>query len=164
LAGHCRRRTPPRSRRPLQLDRMSPLVPSSWLIGDGARLNNWRFAHDRNLSWLQCGKQIWSIKHVAPPVRGVKQNIWSAPPCLEDKIGITYPLEKVGRFYHFDFRLRSGRMMSPGLDARFPCLLDLFGGRQTARSIHFMAAFGVVLFREGYRLPLQASVRCRMSY
>jgi thiosulfate reductase cytochrome b subunit len=40
----------------------------------------------------------------------------------------------------------AGWTLSPGLDAKFPFLLDLFGGRQTARSIHFMAAFGVVLF------------------
>jgi Ni/Fe-hydrogenase b-type cytochrome subunit len=36
----------------------------------------------------------------------------------------------------------TGMTMSPGLDAAFPWLLDLFGGRQSARSIHFiMAAF-----------------------
>jgi thiosulfate reductase cytochrome b subunit len=40
----------------------------------------------------------------------------------------------------------AGWTMSPGLDAKFPFLLELFGGRQTARSVHFMAAFGVVLF------------------
>jgi thiosulfate reductase cytochrome b subunit len=40
----------------------------------------------------------------------------------------------------------AGWTMSPGLDAKFPFLLELFGGRQTARSIHFMAAFSVVLF------------------
>jgi thiosulfate reductase cytochrome b subunit len=40
----------------------------------------------------------------------------------------------------------AGWTMSPGLDAKFPFLLDLFGGRQTARSVHFTAAFGVVLF------------------
>ena len=40
----------------------------------------------------------------------------------------------------------AGWTMSPGLDAKFPLLLDVFGGRQTARSIHFIAAFGVVLF------------------
>ena len=40
----------------------------------------------------------------------------------------------------------AGWSMSPGLDAAFPFLLDLFGGRQSARSIHFIAAFGVVLF------------------
>jgi thiosulfate reductase cytochrome b subunit len=40
----------------------------------------------------------------------------------------------------------AGWTMSPGLDAAFPPLLDLFGGRQTARSVHFFAAFGIVLF------------------
>ncbi len=40
----------------------------------------------------------------------------------------------------------AGWTMSPGLDAKFPFLLSLFEGRQTARSIHFIAAFGVVLF------------------
>jgi thiosulfate reductase cytochrome b subunit len=36
--------------------------------------------------------------------------------------------------------------MSPGLDAAFPWLVDLFGGRQSARSIHFITASLVVLF------------------
>ena len=40
----------------------------------------------------------------------------------------------------------AGWTMSPGLDAALPWLLELFGGRQTARSIHFMAAWGIVLF------------------
>ncbi len=40
----------------------------------------------------------------------------------------------------------AGWALSPGLDAAFPVLLDLFGGRQTARSVHFIAATGVVLF------------------
>jgi thiosulfate reductase cytochrome b subunit len=40
----------------------------------------------------------------------------------------------------------AGWTMSPGLDARFPFLLDIFGGRQSARSVHFLAAFGIVLF------------------
>ena len=40
----------------------------------------------------------------------------------------------------------AGWTMSPGLDAAFPFLLDSLGGRQTARSVHFIAAFGVVLF------------------
>jgi thiosulfate reductase cytochrome b subunit len=40
----------------------------------------------------------------------------------------------------------TGMTMSPGLNAAFPFLLDLFGGRQTARTIHFLCAFGIVLF------------------
>jgi thiosulfate reductase cytochrome b subunit len=40
----------------------------------------------------------------------------------------------------------AGLTMSPGIDAAFPWLLDLFGGRQSARTIHFLCAFALVLF------------------
>jgi thiosulfate reductase cytochrome b subunit len=40
----------------------------------------------------------------------------------------------------------TGMTMSPSLDAIFPGLLDLFGGRQSARSIHFITASLIVLF------------------
>jgi len=40
----------------------------------------------------------------------------------------------------------SGLTMSPGIDAAWPWLLDLFGGRQSARSIHFICASLIVLF------------------
>ncbi|WP_324751423.1 cytochrome b/b6 domain-containing protein [Roseovarius sp. Pro17] len=40
----------------------------------------------------------------------------------------------------------TGLTMSPAMDASWPWLLDMFGGRQTARSIHFIAATLLVLF------------------
>lgn len=40
----------------------------------------------------------------------------------------------------------TGLTMSPGFNAVAPFLLDLFGGRQSARSLHFIAALGLVLF------------------
>lgn len=40
----------------------------------------------------------------------------------------------------------TGLTMSPGLNAAWPWLLDLFGGRQSARSIHFLCAFALVAF------------------
>jgi thiosulfate reductase cytochrome b subunit len=40
----------------------------------------------------------------------------------------------------------TGMTMSPGLDARFHFLAPMFGGRQTARTIHFILAFGLVAF------------------
>lgn len=40
----------------------------------------------------------------------------------------------------------TGLTMSPGVDASMPWLLDLFGGRQSARSIHFISASLLVLF------------------
>ena len=42
--------------------------------------------------------------------------------------------------------LATGLAMSPGMDAGYPFLLDLFGGRQSARTIHFITASGIVLF------------------
>ncbi len=40
----------------------------------------------------------------------------------------------------------TGLTMSPGLNASWPWTLDLFGGRQSARSIHFIAAALLVAF------------------
>lgn len=40
----------------------------------------------------------------------------------------------------------SGLAMSPGMDATWPWLLDLFAGRQSARSVHFIAAWALVGF------------------
>jgi thiosulfate reductase cytochrome b subunit len=40
----------------------------------------------------------------------------------------------------------TGLTMSPGMDAAFPFLTEVFGGRQTARTIHFVCASLIVLF------------------
>ena len=40
----------------------------------------------------------------------------------------------------------TGLTMSPGMDAAFHWLVDLFGGRQSARTIHFISATLIVLF------------------
>ena len=40
----------------------------------------------------------------------------------------------------------AGLAMSPRLDAVFTGWVDLLGGRQSARTLHFLAAFGLVLF------------------
>ena len=40
----------------------------------------------------------------------------------------------------------TGLTMSPGIDSAVPQLLTLFGGRQTARLIHFVTASSLVLF------------------
>jgi thiosulfate reductase cytochrome b subunit len=42
--------------------------------------------------------------------------------------------------------LLTGLAMSPGMDAAFPILIDMFGGRQTARTIHFISASFIVMF------------------
>jgi thiosulfate reductase cytochrome b subunit len=40
----------------------------------------------------------------------------------------------------------SGLGMAPGIDAAWPWIVDLLGGRQSARSIHFITATLLLLF------------------
>lgn len=40
----------------------------------------------------------------------------------------------------------TGLTMSPGFNAIAPWMLDLFGGRQSARTLHFLTAFSLVAF------------------
>ena len=40
----------------------------------------------------------------------------------------------------------SGLAMSPAMNAAWPWLLDIFAGRQSARSVHFLMAFGLTVF------------------
>ncbi|MGH7084230.1 MAG: cytochrome b/b6 domain-containing protein [Acetobacteraceae bacterium] len=42
--------------------------------------------------------------------------------------------------------LATGLTMSPWIDAAYPQLLDIFGGRQSARTIHFLGALALVAF------------------
>jgi thiosulfate reductase cytochrome b subunit len=42
--------------------------------------------------------------------------------------------------------LGTGLTMSPGMDAALPWLVHLYGGRQSARTLHFLAAMLIVLF------------------
>lgn len=62
------------------------------------------------------------------------------------------PLQKIAYlgviFVLIPLVVLTGLTMSPMLNAAFPWLLDIFGGRQSARSIHFLCAagFGVFIF------------------
>lgn len=42
--------------------------------------------------------------------------------------------------------LATGLSMSPGMNAALPWLIEVFGGRQSARSLHFISASLIVLF------------------
>ncbi|QQR39829.1 cytochrome b/b6 domain-containing protein [Devosia rhizoryzae] len=60
------------------------------------------------------------------------------------------PLQKLSYFtvffILFPLIVLTGLTMSPGMDASWPWLLDVFGGRQTARTIHFGVMVLLVLF------------------
>jgi thiosulfate reductase cytochrome b subunit len=60
------------------------------------------------------------------------------------------PLQKLAYggvlFVLFPLIILTGLTMSPGANAVFPWLIDIFGGRQTARTIHFAVMALFVLF------------------
>ncbi len=70
---------------------------------------------------------------------------------LRFKHGRSYgPLQKFSYFtvffILFPLIVATGLTMSPGMDAAWPWLLDIFGGRQTARTIHFTVMVLLVAF------------------
>lgn len=44
------------------------------------------------------------------------------------------------------FMLLTGAAMSPSIEARFPWYIKIFGGRQVARSLHFLSMLAFILF------------------
>ncbi|MGH6850737.1 MAG: cytochrome b/b6 domain-containing protein [Methylocella sp.] len=60
------------------------------------------------------------------------------------------PLQKLAYltviFVLLPLMILAGLAMSPGMDAIFPWLVDLLGGRQSARTIHFFTASLILLF------------------
>jgi thiosulfate reductase cytochrome b subunit len=91
-------------------------------------------------------RRQWSL-------RGIGRDFW-------DHLRLRFPKGEAARQYNSLQKLSylmvlfilapmilvTGLTMSPGLDAGFPWLLDLFGGRQSARTLHFICAMIVVLF------------------
>ncbi|MDN3520677.1 cytochrome b/b6 domain-containing protein [Halomonas ramblicola] len=79
---------------------------------------------------------------------------------LIDHLRLRFPRGEAARHYNLPQKLAyllvlfviaplavlSGLTMSPTLDAAWPWLLDLFGGRQSARSVHFLCALALVGF------------------
>jgi thiosulfate reductase cytochrome b subunit len=83
-------------------------------------------------------------------IRGLPKDIWDHVR-LRFAHGKSYtPLQKLAYFgvfaVAFPLIILTGLTMSPGMDAAWPWLLDIFGGRQTARTIHFLAMLAFVLF------------------
>jgi len=67
-----------------------------------------------------------------------------------DAAGRYNPLQKLAYisviFFLIPMMILTGLTMSPAFNATFPQLLSLFGGRQSARSIHFLCAFALLAF------------------
>ena len=83
-------------------------------------------------------------------IRGVPRDV-ADHATLKFKHGRSYgPLQKLAYFsvffILFPLIVATGLTMSPGMNAFAPWVLDLFGGRQTARTIHFITMALLVAF------------------
>tara|TARA_R110002110_G_scaffold115205_3_gene285788 strand:+ start:5388 stop:6233 length:846 start_codon:yes stop_codon:yes gene_type:complete len=103
----------------------------------------------------------WSLS-----TRHIQEDLWPSlsdmkaiPQSIIDHIRLKHPTGETAKRYNVLQRLAyigvialislmvlTGLTMSPGFDAVAPWLIDLFGGRQSARSIHFISASLIVLF------------------
>ena len=114
-------------------------------------------------AWILVGTlAIWLIQalasgHLWRDIILKPRDIRGLPQDIIDHIRLRFthgksytPLQKVAYFgvfvVAFPLIILTGLTMSPGMDAAWPWLLDLFGGRQTARTIHFITMLAFVLF------------------
>jgi thiosulfate reductase cytochrome b subunit len=104
---------------------------------------------------------LWSLS-----IRHLQRDIWPSvadlkaiPRSVLDHLKLKHPTGEQAKRYNVLQRLAYGGLillvsgmvltgltMSPGFDAVAPWLLDLFGGRQSARTLHFIFATLIVLF------------------
>ena len=67
--------------------------------------------------------------------------------CIRDSYGTLQKTSYLLLIFVFvPFMILSGVAQSPGYTAAMPVLLDMFGGRQSARTLHFITAFSLIAF------------------
>ncbi len=136
-------------------------IPTSYSLADGRRWHlffAWVLAIALSLYmlWTALGGHLkkdlhvrrgeWSAKHIW---RDFKDHARLRFPKGEAaaRYNILQKLSYIGViFVLLPLMIATGLTMSPGLNAAAPWMLDLFGGRQSARSIHFIAAWMLVAF------------------
>ena len=105
------------------------------------------------------GYSLWR-RHVQQDLLPTMSELRHIPQVFWDHLRLRFPEGEEAKVYNVLQKLAyfgvafvlgplvvlTGLTMSPSVDTSVPVLLDLFGGRQSARSIHFLCAFGFVLF------------------
>jgi len=136
-------------------------IPSTYSLSDARR---WHLAFAWVLALALGAYQIWSLLngHIRRDLHLTRRewrpsHIWKD---VKDHARLRFPtgvaalkynvLQKLAYvgviFVLLPLMIVTGLAMSPGTDAWAPLVTELFGGRQTARSIHFIAAFALVAF------------------
>jgi thiosulfate reductase cytochrome b subunit len=105
---------------------------------------------------------IWSLAsgHLARDLAPAAGELKHIGPSIWEHLRLKFPKGEEAKHYNvlqklaylvvalvlLPLMLATGLAMSPGMDAGYPFLLDIFGGRQSARTIHFVTASAIVLF------------------
>jgi thiosulfate reductase cytochrome b subunit len=97
----------------------------------------------------------WHIGDLAPNLSDLR----AIPRTIRDHARLRFPKGEEALRYNvlqklaylsvvvaFPILVLAGLTMSPAMDATFPWLVPLFGGRQSARAVHFLIASYLVLF------------------
>lgn len=141
---------------------------SSWIALPGHENlglgRHWHFLSD--IGWLLTGLTYVVMLGVAPEWRRLIPTSWQIVPAgwhtllqyltfhIVETPGAYNPLEQLTYagvvFLLAPLSIATGMAMSPAIAARFPQYLRIFHGRQTARSIHFLALCAFVLFFVGH--------------
>lgn len=132
-------------------------LPSYPDLGAGRR---WHFAFAWVLVVNGCGYLLFAVASgrirrqllpTAAELRGLGRSLW-------DHLRLRFHPEEPGYnvlqklaylaviFGLLPLMLATGLVMSPAVYARAPWLGDLLGGRQSARTLHFLSATGLVVF------------------
>ena len=133
-------------------------IPSNQDLADA---RHWHFFFAWVLGLNGLVYLLWSLlkRHLQRDLWPTVADLKSIPRSVLDHIRLKHPTGEAAKRYNVLQRLAylglialvalmvlTGLTMSPGFDAFAPWLLDLFGGRQSARSIHFLCASGIVAF------------------
>lgn len=104
---------------------------------------------------------IWSLasRHIQRDLWPTAADLKAIPRSILDHLKLKHPTGEAAKRYNVLQRLAylglivavvgmvcTGLSMSPGFDAVAPWLPQLLGGRQSARSLHFLFATAIVLF------------------
>jgi thiosulfate reductase cytochrome b subunit len=108
---------------------------------------------------LYVGYSVWS-RHLSKDLAPTRRDWRSIGRSIVDHVRFRHPHGEAARNYNvlqkltylfvifvlLPFIILMGLAMSPRMDSIWPGWIDVFGGRQSARTLHFVAAMTIVLF------------------
>lgn len=134
-------------------------IPSSRWLAMGRQWHLF-FAWAFVINGLLFSTYIFLSRHLKKDLLPTGQDLKQIPQAVKDHLALRHPKGEEAKRYNVLQKLAyvgilfivaplivlTGLTMSPTIDTAFPWLLSLFGGRQAARTIHFIACFSFVGF------------------